>query len=153
LKRARSAAPQPIAVGRLAGSERWVGFVEAGDGFQLAFGRADGSHRRSRSTGSARRRELLATAAAHYGEALDPPPPEIEATQADLGDLVRWLLASEDDARRRVQLTSVVDAIDDGLAGEVVLSRLSEALRDGETKEQADAVDLLVARLESIDSA
>lgn len=148
-----AAAPQAIAVGRLPGRDRWVGFVEAGDGFHLVFGRADGSLRRSRSTGSARRRELLAAAEAHYGEALDPPPPEIEATQADLGDLARWLVASEDDARRRIQLTSVVDAIDDGLAGEVVLSRLSEAVRDEETKEQVDGVDLLVARLESVDPA
>ena len=155
MKRSRSAgvAPQPVAVGRLAGRDRWVGFVETNDGFHLVFGGADGSLRRSASTGSARRLELLAAAAAHYAEALDPPPPEVEATQADLGDLVRWLLASGGEGRRRVELAAVVDAIDDGLAGEVVLSRLSEAVSAEETNEQVDVVDLLVARLKSLDPA
>jgi len=105
------------------------------------------------STGSARRLELLAAAAAHYAEALDPPPPGLEATQADLGDLVRWLVAVEGETERRAQLAAVVDAIDDGLAGEVVLSRLRDTISDETKKEQVDLVDLLLERLKSLDPA
>jgi hypothetical protein len=105
------------------------------------------------STGSARRLELLAAAAALYAEALVPPPPGLEATQADLGDLVRWLVVVEGETERREQLAAVVDAIDDGLAGEVVLSRLSEAISDERIEEQVDLVDLLVAHLKSLDPA
>jgi hypothetical protein len=156
VKRSRSvglAQPRPSAVGRLSGRSSWVGFVETDDGFHLVVGGPHGSMRHSMSTGSARRLELLAAAAAHYAEALDPPPPGLEATQADLGDLVRWLVAVEGETKRREQLGAVVDAIDDGLAGEVVLSRLSEAIRDETKKEQVDLVDLLAARLKSLDPA
>jgi hypothetical protein len=156
VKRSRSlrlAPPRPSAVGRLSGRSSWVGFVETDDGFHLVVGGPHGSLRHSLSTGSARRLELLAAAAAHYAEALDPPPPGLEATQADLGDLVRWLGAVEGERKRRAQLAAVVDAIDDGLAGEVVLSRLSAAIRDETKEEQADLVDLLVARLKSLDPA
>jgi hypothetical protein len=128
-----------------------VGFVETDGGFHLVVGGPHGSLRHSVSTGSARRLELLAAAAAHYAEALDPPPAGLEATQADLGDLVRWLVAVEQERERRAQLAAVVDAIDDGLAGEVVLSRLSEAISDEINWEQVDLVDLLVARLKSLD--
>jgi hypothetical protein len=54
---------------------------------------------------------------------------------------------------RREQLGAVVDAIDDGLAGEVVLSRLSEAIRDETKEEQVDLVDLLVSQVKSLDPA
>jgi hypothetical protein len=156
VKRPRSigqAPPRPSAVGRLSGRSSWVGFVETGDGFHLVVGGPHGSLRHSVSIGSVRRLELLAAAAAHYAEALDPPPPGLEATQADLGDLVRWLVAVENEAERRAQLAAVVDAIDDGLAGEVVVSRLSEAIRDETKEEQVDLVDLLLARLKSLDPA
>ncbi len=138
-------------VGRLAGRSSWVGFVETDDGFHLVVGGPHGFLRHSVSTGSARRLELLAAAAAHYAEALDPPPPGLEATQADLSDLVRWLVAVEGERERRTRLAAVVDAIDDGLAGEVVLSRLTEAISDEIKGEQVDLVDLLVARLKSLD--
>jgi hypothetical protein len=156
VKRSRSiriAPPRPSAVGRLSGRSSWVGFVETDEGFHLVVGGPHGSLRHSLSTSSARRLELLAAAAAHYAEALDPPPPGLEATQADLGDLVRWLVAVEDETERREQLAAVVDAIDDGLAGEVVLSRLSETIRDEIEEEQVDLVDLLTAQLKSLDPA
>jgi hypothetical protein len=154
VKRSRSvgiAPPRPSAVGRLSGRSSWVGFVETDDGFHLVVGGPHGSLRHSVSTGSARRLELLAAAGAHYAEALDPPPPGLEATQADLGDLVRWLVAVEGETEWPGRLAAVVDAIDDGLAGEVVLSRLSEAISDEIQGEQVDLVDLLVARLKSLD--
>jgi len=145
--------PKPSAVGRLSGRSSWVGFVETDDGFHLVVGGPQGSLRSSMSTGSERRLELLAAAAAHYAEALDPPPSGLEATQADLADLVRWLVTVEGETERREQLGAVVDAIDDGLAGEVVLSRLSEAIGDETKEEQVDLVDLLVARVKSLDPA
>jgi len=105
----------------------------------------------SPAEGSARRAELMALAVAYYEEALDAPPPELEATQADLAELVRWLAAQEPEPRRHALFGEAIDAIDDGLAGDVVVARLNRvATTRGETDEQADPIDLLVSRYEAL---
>jgi hypothetical protein len=141
-----------VAVGLLAPDGPWAGFVSQEAAFRLAFGRPDGAVWASREEGAARRTELLAVAMAYYEEALDAPPTEIEATQADLAQLVRWLSSREVDQHRRALLREAVDAIDDGLAGDVVVARLSRAVTDDppDTDEQADPVDLLVSRYEAL---
>lgn len=146
---ARSA---PVAVGLLTPDGAWAGFGRDEAGFHLAFGTADADPRRSSAEGSARDAELLAVAVAYYEEALDAPPPEIEATQADLADLVRWLAARAEDPQRRSLLDQAVDAIDDGLAGDVIVARLSQAASGGpgEPNEQADPLDLLVSRYRAL---
>lgn len=133
-----------VAVGRLAGGP-WVGFRQAADGYRLACGARADEVRVSAALGADRMRELLAVAASWFEEALDPAPPELEATQADLGGLVRWLADQELDTARRAVLARAVDAIDDGLAPDAVLARLG-AIIGPETDEQADPVDLLEAR-------
>lgn len=141
-----------MAVGLLASEGAWAGFAHDEGGFRLAFGEADGGTRTSDAEGSSREDELLAVAVAYYEEALDAPPPEIEATQADLADLVRWLRARTEEPGRRSLFELAVDAIDDGLAGDVIVARLNEAAGAGadQTNEQADPVDLLVARYRAL---
>ncbi|MDP9269465.1 MAG: hypothetical protein M3P14_00545 [Chloroflexota bacterium] len=141
-----------VAVGLLGPDGPWAGFVSQEGGFRLAFGGPDGAVWTSREEGAARRTELLAVAMAYYEEALDAPPTELEATQADLAQLARWLSSREVDPLRRALLREAVDAIDDGLAGDVVIARLSRAVTDDppDTDEQADPVDLLVSRFEAL---
>jgi hypothetical protein len=142
----------PVAVGMLA-SGAWVGFVADGTGFHLAFARPDGGTTVSESLDASRRNELLAATIAYFEEALDPPPPELEATQADLAGLLAWMAKTETDAARRGLVREALDAIDDGLAGDAVVARLGEARRGlawADTKERADAVDLLVARFREL---
>ena len=142
-----------VAIGLLAPAGAWAGFVRepGGDGFRLAFSGTDGVATPSPAEGSARRLELMALAVAYYEEALDAPPPELEATQADLAELVRWLAAQEPEPRRQALFEEAIDAIDDGLAGDVVVARLNRlATTRGETDEQADPIDLLVSRYEAL---
>ena len=86
---------------------------------------------------------LLALAIAYFEEALDSAPPDLEATHADMADLVRFVAAGDEDPARRARLAEAIDAIDDGLAGEAV-ARLLTKSRPGTPDEQADPVDLLV---------
>ena len=92
---------------------------------------------------------LLALAIAYFEEAFEDAPPEIEATHADLGELVRHVAAREGDGARKRLLGEAVDAIDDGLAGDAVANRLNAA-RSGTADEQADPVDLLVTLAEEL---
>ena len=71
---------------------------------------------------------LLALAVAYFEDALDAPPDELAATHADIASLVRHVAEAEADAPRRRLLDEAVDAIDDGLAADVVIGRLSAAL-------------------------
>lgn len=146
--------PAVVAVGLLAPDAAWVGFTRDATGFRLAFGGADAGARTSTTEGSARDAELLAVAVAYYEEALDAPPPEIEATQADLAGLVRWLAARARSPEGRSLLDQAVDAIDDGLAGDVIVARLSRAspMASVKTNEQADPVDLLVSRFRALEA-
>jgi hypothetical protein len=140
------------AVGIINSSGTWTGFVRDPGGFSLAFGGADGVTLTSEADGADRRTELLAAAMAYYAEAFDAPPVEFEATQADLAALVGWLAVRERDAPRRSRLEEALDAIDDGLAGDVVVARLSAASSGGEpkTNEQVDPLDLLVSRYRAL---
>ena len=136
------------AVGRLHPDDSWVGFVADGAGFHLACSRHVGSMAVSTSQGSSRLRELVAVAVLYFEEALDPPPPDLEATQADLAELMGWM-ASQTDGGMSALLREALDAIDDGLAGDSVVARLSE-VRAGigpKADEQADPIDLLETRM------
>ena len=140
------------AVGRLEADpgSPWVGLARSEDGFALAFGETDGRVRIVRPTP---RRELLALAIAYVDETLHDPPPDLEATHADLAALVGWLrdTAPAPDAMRL--LAEALDAIDDGLAEDVVVHRLTAAtaveLPETGGERADDWVGLLVGRYRS----
>ncbi len=128
------------AVGRWRADGPWIGFQGTADGYRLCVGVDD----RVLSEG-ADADVLLSLAIAYFEEALEAAPPDLEATHADLADLVRFVAARDDDPARRARLAEAIDAIDDGLAGDAVV-RLLTMSRPGTPNEQAEPVDLLVAR-------
>jgi hypothetical protein len=132
------------AIGRIHEAGPWVGFQPTPGGYRFVAGTPDGV--RSRETDADL---LLALAIAYFEEAFPDPPPEVEATHADLSVLVRHVAALESDPARRQLLNEAVDAIDDGLAGDAVANRLNAA-RPGKPDEQADPVDLLVELAEEL---
>ncbi len=140
-----------VAVGSIAGGG-WVGFVRGEDGCRLACGGADGDLRVSTAEGLLRADELLLIAIGYFEEALDPPPADVEATQADLAALLRWLASTEAEASRRRLLDDALDAVDDGLPADAVVVRLARirgtdrAPGSPEGDEQDDLADLLVER-------
>jgi hypothetical protein len=125
-------------IGRISDAGPWIGFQRADSGYLLVVG--SGARVRSRMADAD---QLLALAIAYFEEAFEDPPPELEATHADLSALVRHVAAAETDMARQRLLGLAVDAIDDGLAGDAVTNRLNAA-RARNADEQADAVDLLV---------
>jgi hypothetical protein len=86
---------------------------------------------------------LLAIAIAHFAEAFDEAPPDLEATQSDLSTLVRHLVDAQPEGRRRALLTEALDAIDDGLAGDAVAGRLAAARSPA--NDRVDPVDEVLA--------
>ncbi|HET7581861.1 MAG TPA: hypothetical protein VFL75_03795 [Candidatus Limnocylindria bacterium] len=134
------------AIGRVSDDGPWIGFQPGPAGYRVVAGR--GPVIRGRTADA---NVLLALAIAWFEEAFDDPPPELEASQADLSALVRHVAAGEQVADRRHLLAEAVDAIDDGLAGDAVANRLS-AVRSAsdETNEQADPIDLLVTLAEEL---
>jgi hypothetical protein len=126
------------AIGRISTAGPWIGFLPRDDGYRLLVG-ADAGVRERPAAGDL----LLVLAIAYFEEAFEDPPPELEATHADLSSLVRYVAEHEPDPGRRVLLAEAVDAIDDGLAGDAVANRLNAA-RERTADEQADPVDLLV---------
>jgi len=135
---------EPSAIGRVGEGGPWVGFVDEAGTYRLAVGLPNGV-----LTAEADADLLLALAIAYFEDALDDPPPDIESTHADVGQLVRDLasLASEAEASRL--LHEAVDAIDDGLPEDAVINRLASA-RARSAKEQADPVDLLLERVRAL---
>lgn len=129
------------AIGRVTDDGPWLGFQPSAAGYRVVAGR--GPVVRGREADAA---VLLALAIAWFEEAFDDPPPELEASQADLSALVRHLASRETDPAASRLLAEAVDAIDDGLAGDAVANRLN-ALR---TDEQVDPVDLLVTLAEEL---
>jgi hypothetical protein len=121
-----------------------VGFQPSSAGYRFLVGSPSGA--RTREADAAL---LLALAIAYFEEALEGAPPELEATHEDLSELVRHVAAREVDPARKRLLDEAVDAIDDGLAGDAVASRLNAA-RPLNTDEQADPVDLLVSLAEEL---
>ena len=116
------------AVGRLGPDGPWVGFAPTlDDGYAIVVGSAG---RSDRSPADAD--DLVSLAVAYFEDALDAAPEDLAATHADIGSLVRHLAESEsrEDARRR--LAEAVDAVDDGLAADVVVGRLTACLEGGE---------------------
>lgn len=117
------------AVGRLGPDGPWVGFAPAlDDGYLLVAGAADDGAR----SASADADDLVALAIAYFEEALVEPPEALAATHADIASLIRHLAITAPAAARRAALTEAVDAVDDGLAADVVVSRLSACLEVAE---------------------
>ena len=151
-----AASDHPAAVGRLEADpgSPWVGFVHEGEAYHLVYCTDAGDWSFARPT---TRRELLAIAIAYVTEALPDPPPELEATHADLAGLLEWLRDSAPEASERGLLSEALDAVDDGLAEDVVVHRLvlAAGIASPETSnEQADDwVGLLAQRYRSMSGA
>lgn len=116
------------AVGRLGPDGPWVGFVPTlDDAYALVCGSLpDGPRRLPADTD-----DLLALVLAYFEESLDPPPDELAATHGDIGALLRHLAEHEPDPARRLLLDEAVDAVDDGLAADTTITRLTRVLGDG----------------------
>lgn len=137
----RPAAPLGAAraIGRLEPDGPWIGFAFRGDTCRLVLGAEDGL--RDTPAGADL---LLALAIAYFAEAFGDAPPDLEATQSDLSALVRHVMRAEADPGRRALLGEALDAIDDGLAGDAVASRLAAARSP--TDDRVDPVEMLLVR-------
>jgi hypothetical protein len=132
----------------LPGERVWVGVASERGRYRTVFGTSDGSL--LRPAGARHRDDLLSVALAYFTDELAEPPSGLEATQADIGDLLRWLAGTESDRGRRRLLQEAVDAVDDGLPAEVVLARLAAAQGSSASQEPVDAVDRLKSRYRSL---
>ena len=132
------------AVGRLEPEGRWIGFAPTlDDGYALVVGTDDGRV----SQGPATPDDLIALAIAYFADELPEPAEELAATHGDIGAVVRHV-AGVAGAERARQLGEAVDAIDDGLAADVVVGRLSRCLtfdEDPVTRLRRRAAELLGA--------
>jgi hypothetical protein len=105
-----------------------VGFSAASAaGFELVASAADETRRTV-----AEADDLISMAIAFFEESLADPPEELAATLGDIGAMVRELAATEPRGGPRLRLGLALDAVDDGLAADVVVSRLVACLEDGE---------------------
>ena len=119
------------AVGRLGDDGPWVGFVPTlDDGYALVVRRDDDVV--AAGAQAAEADDLVALAIAYFADELSEPPESLAATHGDLGALVRSVAAAEADASARRVLADAVDAIDDGLAADVVVGRLSRCVDGAE---------------------
>ena len=117
------------AVGRIGPGGPWVGFAPTlDDGYAVVVGGADGRV----ASGPAVADDLIALAIAYFADELPEPPEALAATHGDIGALVRHVAAAEGNAERRRRLEEAVDAIDDGLAADVVVGGLSRCLNPDE---------------------
>ena len=131
----------PCAVGRLDPTGPWIGFAPImDDGYALTIASTSGMQR-----AAAEPVDLLALAVLYFEDAGEAPPEELAATHGDIGAIVRHAAERIDDAARRQAAAEAVDAIDDGLAADVVLERLERAIGDG-----AVALDHLRRRAEQV---
>ena len=130
------------AVGRLGPSGPWVGFAPTlDDAYALVVGDLPGGPRHLDADAD----DLLSLVLAYFEESLDAPPDELAATHGDIGSLVRHVAEQELDPERRLLLGEAVDAVDDGLAADVTIARLTRALGDG-----ADAVTRIRRRVNDL---
>jgi hypothetical protein len=117
------------AVGRIGPDGPWVGFAPAHDDrYDLVTGTDDGRV----ASAPAARDDLISLAIAYFADELPEPPEPLAATHGDIGALVRHLAAAEVDGARADRLGEAVDAIDDGLAADVVVGGLSRCLAGDE---------------------
>jgi hypothetical protein len=116
------------AVGRLADDGPWVGFAPTlDDAYALVVGTETGTRAAAAETD-----DLLSLAIAYFEDGMAAPPEELAATHGDIGSLVRHLAGMEPEEERRRLLGEAVDAVDDGLATDVVVGRLNRCLRGTE---------------------
>jgi hypothetical protein len=87
----------------------------------------------------------VALAVLYFEDAVEPPPEELAATHGDIGAIVRHAAERVNGAARRRAFEEAVDAIDDGLAADVVIGRLQHALGD-----DVDAIVHLRRRVASV---
>lgn len=129
------------AVGRLDPDGPWIGFAPTlDDGYALTV----------RSAGHTRQQpahpvDLVALAVLYFEDAVDAPPEELAATHGDIRAIVRHAAERVESPALRRAHDEAVDAIDDGLAADVVIERLGRALGDG-----VDAVAHLRRRLATL---
>lgn len=136
-----------FAIGRLEPGGAWIGLRRTDAGYDLVFGRADGSPLSAPASAA----ELLAVAIGYFEESVDDAPPELEATHHDLALLLRAVHDREPQPARARLLLEAIEGIDDGLAGDVMVSRLSAAFDAFRTaNEQADPIDLLADRYRAL---
>lgn len=134
----------PCAVGRLEPDGPWIGFAPTlDDGYALTIGSA-GAVRQA----DAEPLDLLALAVLYFEDAGEAPPEDLAATHGDIGAIVRHAAERIDDATRRQAADQSVDAIDDGLAADVVIERLERAVG-----EEVDALDHLRRRAAALATA
>jgi len=135
------------AVGRLGPAGGWIGFAPTlEDGYALVVGTDDGSSARAPATSD----ELIALAIAYFADELPEPPEALAATHGDIAALIRHVAAGEAEFERARLLEEAVDAIDDGLAADVVVGRLSRCLssdEEPETRLRRRAAELVGGRL------
>jgi len=120
------------AVGILGPDGRWIGFAPTlEDGYALVIGTDGGAAASAPATSD----ELVALAIAYFADELPEPPEELAATHGDIAALIRHLAAEEGEMEPARLLVEAVDAIDDGLAADVVVGRLSRCLSSDEEPE------------------
>jgi hypothetical protein len=117
------------AVGRLEAAGPWIGFAPTmDDGYALVLGTDDHDAVKA----AAEPDDLIALAVVYFADELPEPPEALAATHGDIAALVRHVMAAEADPERAARLTEAVDAVDDGLAADVVVGRLSRCLTSDE---------------------
>jgi hypothetical protein len=113
-------------VGRLDRGGPWIGFAPTlDDGYALTVA-TDGHSQRH----PARALDLIALAVLYFEDSVEAPPEEMAATHGDIGAIVRHAADRVSEAVT-VAASEAVDAIDDGLAADVVIERLQRVLGDG----------------------
>jgi hypothetical protein len=123
----------------------WIGFAFRGDACHIVLGGAEAIHDAQADVDL-----LLALAIAHFAQAFEQAPPDLEATQSDLSALLRYLIRAEPDLGRQALLREALDAIDDGLAGDAVAGHLASARSPG--RDRIDPVELLVAAAKELET-
>lgn len=112
------------AVGRLGSDGPWIGFAPTvDDGYALVVG--------GRTRVAAEPEDLIALALVYFEDLLPEPPEELAATLGDIAGIVRHAAERISDPERRRAYDEAVDAIDDGLAADVMVDRLARAFGDG----------------------
>jgi hypothetical protein len=123
------------AVGRVDAGGPWIGFAPTlEDGYALVVG----TDEVAAAAAPADRDDLIALALAYFADELPGPPEALAATHGDIGALVRHVAGGEPDVELARRLSEAVDAVDDGLAADVVVGRLTRCL----TREEEPVVRL-----------